>query len=163
MDQFQAPVVWEPSAKLHLTLNFLGELPDEAIARLYKKLSPVIAAFPAFSLTPTFLETLYHRHEPSLIYLAPRGDISILTDLQKAIRQALNDLRLPQTSRFMPHIVVGRLKRTDPVATKTYLDQLGTYEPASFSPFSISRITLYESHLTKVGSFYQRVHSFALS
>lgn len=157
LERLNLPVSWEPAEKLHLTLNFLGSLPAENINVLRTRIAPVIRSYPVFKLTPFFLETLYNRHDSSLVYLAPTGDVEILKNLQKDLRAVLNDLRLPQANRFLPHITIGKFKKADPVMIKQFLGQIAEFPFASLSSFEVNKVTLYESFLTRQGSSYQVV------
>lgn len=156
------PVVWEKSDKLHLTLNFLGYVYDGDIQKIIGAIHEAVSGFGSFVLTPQFLETLYQRHEPSLIYLAPTGDIDRLKDLQKLLRETINNLEIPQPIRFLPHITIGRLKRTDPVTTKAAIDKVSSVEFTPLSSFEVSRITLFKSLVSRSGSVYERLREFRL-
>jgi 2'-5' RNA ligase len=116
----------------------------------------------SFSLTPYFLETLYKRHEHSLVYLGLQGDVNHLKDLQKSMGNLLSDYKLPAQTKFLPHITIGRLKRDDPVNTKFFLGKIDEVEIPPLSNFTVDHITLYESFVSSTGSHYQKIGQFAL-
>jgi RNA 2',3'-cyclic 3'-phosphodiesterase len=157
------PVVWEKPEKLHLTLNFLGNVYDGDIQKVIKNIHDTVSAFPKFTLTPQFLETLYQRHENSLVYLAPTGDTEELIRLQKDLSQMFNEMEMPQPTRFFPHITIGRLKRTDPPTTKYVLDKIDTFEFEPLSSFEVNKITLLKSMVSRAGSVYERLRDFFLN
>ncbi|KKU55442.1 MAG: 2'-5' RNA ligase [Candidatus Amesbacteria bacterium GW2011_GWA2_47_11] len=154
------PVNWEDTDKLHLTLNFLGRIPDQNLGPITTTLTRVAAAMTQFSLEPMFLETLYQRHDNSIIYIGFAGDIDLLKKMQKSLSLSLSKLSLPQPRRFLPHLTIGRLKRTDPTLTKRYLDQIRAQNFRPLPVFTVDKIILYESFLTKAGSHYQKVREF---
>jgi len=156
------PVNWEDTDKLHLTLNFLGRIPDQNLGPITTTLTRVAAAMTQFSLEPMFLETLYQRHDNSIIYIGFAGDIDLLKKMQKSLSLSLSKLSLPQPRRFLPHLTIGRLKRTDPTLTKRYLDQIRAQNFRPLPVFTVDKIILYESFLTKAGSHYQKVREFML-
>lgn len=162
LDSLKLPVDWEPVEKLHMTLNFLGKVDGGLIPSILKSVGDICRQTSIFNLQPYFMETLYSRHQRSLIYLLPIGDTQILADFQKQISATLNDLKLPQPGRFLPHFTIGRLQRTDPVSTKKFLDQV---EELDFSPlpsFLVEKITLYESLISRAGSKYVKLHHLPL-
>jgi RNA 2',3'-cyclic 3'-phosphodiesterase len=157
LDKYHLPVAWEPVEKLHLTLAFLGKLDNDQLGVVRGRLRSIITEYPSFELRPAFLETLYQKHDSSLFYLAVVGDLEILKDLHKDIRLAMEELKIPVAERFMPHITIGRLHRTDPTATKQFLDKILDYELPVLNSFPVDRITLYESFLSRIGSTYRKV------
>lgn len=156
------PVTWEESGKLHLTLNFLGEIDNTQLGQVNKIIASAVSGFAPFVLQSAFLETLYKRHEPSIIYLGLSGDVDVLKEMQLTLAKDLEKLDLPQPERFLPHITIGRLKRTDPPTTKSFLDEISGFEFSSLSSFEVTEIILYRSLLSKVGSHYAQLHQFVL-
>lgn len=157
------PVAWEEPEKLHLTLNFLGRVPETKVRLVIKLLRATSQNWPHFTLVPLWLQTLYHRHQPSLVYLSVGGDLDLFTPLQKSLSDALDSLFLWQPRRkFLPHINLGRLKRADQISTKRALEAISDLPPPQFSPFLVDHLVLYESFLSRHGSHYQKVASFML-
>lgn len=163
-DQLQTlPVKWEPLDKLHLTLNFAGRVSDQTATLLRRRLEKIIPSIPAFQLRLLFLECLYRRHGDSLIYLAPAGDLDSLKDLQHRLAQLLaTELQIPQPHRFLPHVLIGHPQKSDPPTIKRLLDQITAVDFTPTPYFPITGITLFESHLSRSGSFHQKIGHFAL-
>jgi RNA 2',3'-cyclic 3'-phosphodiesterase len=163
IDKLKLPVTWQPQEKIHLTTNFLGDIADETFQSVRNAIKAAIVNTPPFQLTPYFLETLYSRHEPAKIYLAPSGDIDILTALQSQLNFEFAARQLPQQPRFLPHITIGHLKKADPTTTKSFLDELSRLEFSPLTTFTVDHITLYESLISQAGSHFQRVSTFKFS
>jgi 2'-5' RNA ligase len=162
--QFQAlPVIWEPPHKLHLTLNFIGSVDRETLARIQTSLQGVASRTSTFQLHLPFLETLYRRHLGSLVYLAPSGDLDQLAQLQSLLSSVIKNLAIPQPVRFLPHVMIGRLIKSDPVSTKATLSQIKDLSFTPPDPFTVSTFTLFESHLSKNGSVYRPIKYYSLS
>jgi 2'-5' RNA ligase len=149
------PVSWESPEKIHLTLNYLGRIDDASSYQVKKMLRETVSTFSPFELRPFFLETLYQRHEPSIIYLSAVGNTGALKEIRQTLCDKFVDLKIPQPERFLPHLTLGRMQRTDPVATKAFLDKITTVEAPAFSPFQVDEIVLYKSLVSKIGSHYQ--------
>ncbi|HJZ05688.1 2'-5' RNA ligase [Candidatus Amesbacteria bacterium RIFCSPHIGHO2_01_FULL_48_32] len=160
LSRLNLPVDWEKPQKMHLTLNFLGRVEEKDIPLVEKTLNRVVSSYPPLTLTPHFLETLYQRHEPSLIYLAASSPE--LLDFQKSLSLSLSKIKFPQPIRFLPHITIGKLRRQDPALTKRYLGQIDDYEFSPLPKFTVDHITLYESFLSRSGSTYQKKARFML-
>lgn len=158
------PVVWQPPEKLHLTLNFLGRVSDEQVGMLSRVITQITARTPPLLLTPSFLETLYQKHDSSLIYLSISQEPDRpLTELYKLTSAALTGLKMPQSERFAPHITIGKIKKSDPETTKKVLEQISTFEFSAMKPFVANRLVLYESTLNRSGSHFQKTGQFIFS
>lgn len=162
LDRLHLPLVLESPEKLHLTLHFLGRIPEDQVSSIKTITGKIALRYSTFSLQPAFLETLYRRHAPSLVYLGLTGDLDVLKDLQKSLSLPLSQLLLPHQERFFPHIDIAKFKPDDPVQIKKFLGQISDFEFSPLSPFTISHVTLYESHLSRAGSHYQKISQFML-
>lgn len=162
LDDLKLPVLWESSQKLHLTLHFLGATPHDQMQNLMHSLRKTLNSFPIFSLTPYFLETLYRRHDNSIIYLGLQGEINELKLLQKELGDLLTGYRLPAQNKFLPHITIGKFKRDDPINTKLFLEKINDLEITPLSEFTVDHVSLYESFLSSSGSHYQKIGQFGI-
>lgn len=151
LDKLKLPIVWGKHP--HLTLNFLGLADPKIIA-------PLIPSFHSFTLQPLYLDTLYNRHEPTILYLSIAKSEELI-ELQKSLSVSLSQIT-PQPRRFLPHITIGRLKRTDPVSTKRYMDLISDFNSPHFSSFTVNKITLYQSLISQAGTTYQKLATFVL-
>lgn len=151
LDKLKLPIIWEKHP--HLTLNFLGKADP-------KQVVPLIPPFHPFTLQPLYLETLYSRHEPTILYLS-LAKSEELFELQGSISSSISSIT-PQPRRFLPHITLGHLKRTDPVSTKRYMDILSDFESPQFSSFTVDKIALYQSLISQAGTTYQKLATFVL-
>jgi len=157
------PVEWESPQKLHLTLNFLGRCDDALLGLIRSRLAKIVPMLSSFDLQLVFLETLYKRHGDSLIYLAPAGDLAPLRELQSQISHFIeNELRIPQPDRFLPHVLIGRPRKADPVTIKGLLAQIKDLEFSAPPPFPVTAVSLYESFISRAGAFHQKIGQYAL-
>lgn len=159
LDQLRLPVIWEKPEKIHLTLNFLGRVTPDQLHPVSRAVSQVVKTYNHLTIELLFLETLYQRHDQTLIYLSAFSPD--LIPLQKSLSQALNDIS-PQPRRFLPHITIGKIKRTDPATTKRVIDVISNFDYQPLSPFVADHLTLYESFLSAKGSTYQKIGQFMI-
>ncbi len=159
LDKLKLPIVWEKHT--HLTLNFLGRIPDYQLPPVKKAISQAIQPFSNFTIQPLYLDSLYSRHEPTILYLSVAKSQELM-NLQESLSQALSQIT-PQPRRYLPHISIGHLKRTDPVSTKRYMDILSDFDSPQFSPFTVNKIILYQSLISQAGTTYQKLATFSLA
>src|SRR3989344_5614325 len=136
---------------LHLTLKFIGEIPDEKVSDIVKKLKtikhPVIKARITETgvFTPSFIKILWIKLDGA-------------DKLQSEIDKALQDL-FKKEARFMSHITIARIKRVE-----NKHDFLKNVQLAGFprNSFEIQNFKLKSSTLTPEGPIYKDVENFPL-
>ena len=156
------PIRWQKSEKLHLTLNFLGRVEEDKINNVKNAISDVTAQFSRFTLKPSFLETMYQKHDFSYIYLATTGDLETLSQIQKQLSVSFGEMDIPQPKKFLAHITIGFVQKSDPVYTKSVLDTINGLNFVPMSKFEVDSISLFESFLAKDTSHFQKIGRFML-
>lgn len=100
-----------PAANFHLTLNFLGEITDQQLQRLYAEVEYVNA--PTIEL---HMDTSGYFPAPGIFWIAPSSTPAALTELVAQLRRASRKAGI-KTSRkaFQPHITLFRNYRARPM------------------------------------------------
>ncbi|MDE1180697.1 RNA 2',3'-cyclic phosphodiesterase [Paraburkholderia sp.] len=138
-----------PSAQLHLTVAFIGELSAAGADALAGALSAV----PVPHVPPTHIERVEHWPNPArprlTVALLPMSDAFVALDGR--VRSALLALGLPVDARaFRPHLTFARYRRASAsVAVETAI----TPDPPT--PVRFNSLVLYASTLTRQGARYQ--------
>ena len=161
LEKLGLPISWEKPEKLHLTLNFIGRVSSDQLGGVSRVIKSAIYQFNKLTVSLPFLETLYQRHDQTLLYLAASSPD--LVPLQKAVCAGLDSIKFPQPRRFLPHVTIGKLKRTDPTTTKHVIDIISDFDYQPMPSFDVDHLTLYESHLSSKGSSYQKIATFRLA
>jgi len=162
LDKLRLPIKWEKSSKLHLTLAFLGKLDDSDIGQVRRIGREVTRSYAPFRLQPAVLDTLYQRHEPSLVYLLIANKDGDLDVLQKELAKSLSGVTPQPQRKFLAHVTIGRVLKSDPTHVKQSLDKLSDVEIDPLPEFDVWEIGLYESFVTQAGGSFQRVDRFIL-
>lgn len=158
LDKLKLPVVWERN--FHLTLNFLGQVTDSDTGTIKNLISDTTKNLYSYTLLPLYLDTLYSRHDPTVLYLSLSKSEELL-ELQDSLASALSSIT-PQPRKFLPHITIGAFKRTDPVTTKHFIDLVSDFATPDFSEILVDKIILYESLPSKAGTTYRQISQFML-
>lgn len=162
LDQLRLPVRWEPSHQVHLTLAWLGRLADADVGQVKQMINQVAGSGEPGRLQPVDLGTLYHRHEPAVIYLLLADQDGQVGRLQAELAEVLGQVTPQPRRKFLPHVTIGRVKKSDPTTVKQSLDKLSQVVFTPWPEFAVDQIHLYESFLSKSGSSYARLASFSL-
>jgi 2'-5' RNA ligase len=103
-------VRWVSPEQIHLTLKFLGEVPDGQVAQVCRALDG-LAEHEAFEFQIEGVGTFGTHQSPRVVWVGVRMPNPPLTDLQKACEEALAGLGFPLEGRaFKPHLTLGRVK-----------------------------------------------------
>lgn len=141
---------WTNPEKFHITLRFIGEVPDEHAVRYEQVLADVEA--PSVECVPYGLDVLPSRRSPRVVMLGLERTDSMMA-LYDAVSDALQSEGLDREDRkYRPHVTIGRLDDVDPDSVHAFLRR---HEDRSFSSFEADRFILYESTLTPDGALHE--------
>ncbi|OIR08083.1 2'-5'-RNA ligase [mine drainage metagenome] len=149
---------WSPPENLHLTLRFMGEMPEDRAEDLRQALSAIAA--PPLTLSVkgcgTFADGRHaHTLWAGIVAAAP------LLSLQERVETAARRAGLAaDTRRYRPHITLARLSRT--VAPERLAAFLAGQALLSLN-FSVPAFTLFSSHLGKGDPLYRAEADYPLT
>lgn len=139
-------VRWVAADALHITLAFLGQIPESKATSLVDALEQGLANTDAFELDIGNLETFGDRRRrggAQVVWTGLRGNVDALQELHELVSNAVRSLSLRVESRaFQPHITLGRVRR----GRRWRLDSANT-SPISSTIFPVDAVTLMESRL----------------
>jgi len=142
---------------IHVTLKFLGDVPEERIdavsdALRNVKVSPFQAkvggmgAFPGKSVR--------------VVWLGLQGNFE---ELQKQVEEALIPFGFESEERkFTPHLTLGRVARPNPETSKLISAKISKLSEIQIGEFTVDRFHLKKSTLTPGGPIYEDLTEFAL-
>lgn len=135
---------WTLPERWHLTLLFLGAVPDRQVADLVAALGPQVLAAPLGRLRLAGAGRFGSTRRPQVAWVGLDGDVAAVTDLAGRLGAEARRLRLEVEDRpFRPHLTVGRWRPGRP-ADGTLLDRLAGYRGPDWP---VREVRLLESHL----------------
>lgn len=143
---------------LHLTLAFLGELPEPQVADVDLALGRVRA--PRFELTPAGLG-IFGGDRARAVYAGLRENAA-LRHLQGKVETAVRGagIALP-ARRFLPHVTLARLSQRHPDPQR--LERAVAGRAGYAGPgFEVERFVLFRSHLVGQSPIYEELASYDL-
>lgn len=131
--------------KIHLTLAFLGEQPDELKDKLVQIIQESVTDVSAFEVTPAYIDGFPNIHHPQVLWVGVKGDIDKILLIRERIKDGLEQLHLPvDERRFVPHISVAKVN--NPLNISVNLEEsLEKIMTENLTPIKISSIKLFES------------------
>lgn len=133
--------------KLHLTIAFLGEQPQDITNGLADVLKNSVNKIPEFEITPAYLDGFPSFHQPKIFWIGVKGDIDKLMLLRERVKDKLVGLGLDADERrFIPHIAIAKLDNFFLDSQTEFKLQQIMQQP--FLPIVIKSIKLFESILS---------------
>jgi 2'-5' RNA ligase len=152
---------WVSPELLHLTLRFLGQVPEDQVAGLRQKLTGVsAAAFRAGVQGVGVFPQVPSRRKPARVLWAGVSPAEPVAALKQALDAALGPDPEIAEQGYSPHVTLARFKLPPaPDALARFLDQ---HRTLATEPFAVDAFTLYESRTLPTGSVYTAVARFPL-
>jgi 2'-5' RNA ligase len=148
---------WTPPDNLHLTLRFIGLVPEESTAAVQQALRSVRHG--AFRLTVAGLG-LFSRKTGGILW-AGMYEEPALRKLKRQVDETLcgpAGLSLPDTP-FSPHLTLTRLKKPPSPKLKTLVQEKSAER---FGEMPVTAFTLFRSYLYRSGAIHEPLERYAL-
>jgi RNA 2',3'-cyclic 3'-phosphodiesterase len=141
----------------HITLKFIGEVPDQSVPAISAALShvrgaaPIAVDFRGVKFTPN------ERH-PRVLWIGIDAQQQ-LAELARAIESALEPIGIVREQReFSPHLTLARFKQGNSIAS--LIRAIAAAGPLEFGHVRAETFHLYRSILKPAGAEYTRLETF---
>jgi 2'-5' RNA ligase len=148
-----AKVRWVEPQNLHLTMKFLGDVPDADVVSVCRAVEAAAGGLALLSFDVVGLECTPARGPVKMIWAGVRDPSGELAGAFGELEAAMEVLGFDVERRaFRPHITVGRVRYCpNPAALRHAAARLGDEE---FGTQDADDIVVYSSQLTKEGPVY---------
>jgi 2'-5' RNA ligase len=149
---------WIPPERWHVTLLFLGTVPEDVVTPLCDAAGPAAAATPSMTLRIAGGGRFGSVRRPQVAWAGLAGDVAPLADLAGRLAAVARFLRLPVEDRpFRAHLTLGRWRPRAP-ADGALVDRLAGYRGPEWP---VPELQLLRSHLGPAPR-YERVAGWPL-
>ena len=160
------PVRWVQPTKVHLTLQFLGNVVSTHIPPLIAALAPAVATHDALFLRADTVGAFPSVESPRVLWLGLRGDEDRLMALQRAVTEAVRRVESVVADRkpFRPHLTLGRVERLhrDAPGMTAVVSALRRSVAVPPAAWPVESVALIRSVLGAGGSRYTVLERFSL-
>jgi RNA 2',3'-cyclic 3'-phosphodiesterase len=157
-------VRWVSPLNIHLTLKFLGEIPDLSVRDITTSLASRLISVPPFIIAVAGLGAFPNLFRPRVLWVGVQQSQE-LNRLQSIIDDCLLTLKFPKEERaFHPHLTLGRVSdqaQTDEVIKVTNL--MKESKIGALGEIRVDRVQLIRSDLRPAGPIYTSIHLWHLS
>jgi RNA 2',3'-cyclic 3'-phosphodiesterase len=157
-------VKWVEPQNMHLTLQFLGDVPQSDVSAVCQAVERAVEGTPPFSMTLVGAGAFPHPGRPNTIWIGIGEGSEELVALQRAVQRALKPLGFPPERRaFHPHLTIGRMRRGGGPARQGLAQALREQHDFEAGSSMVDQVIVYASYLDRAGPTYQAMRRIDLT
>lgn len=158
----RADVRWVRPETIHLTLAFLGIVPEPLVSEVAAAVRSAAASRPPVVLTMTGLGAFPTPRAPRILWARVADAGEAAERLALAVQAALTPLGYPlETRPFRPHLTLGRVRSSR--ALRPLVDALKTDAAFVPVPWTAADVVLFRSDTKPTGAVHEPVERVALA
>jgi 2'-5' RNA ligase len=143
---------WVRADGLHLTLKFLGQIPEERLPEIFTSLETALSEQPSFHFQLAGMGGFPNLRRPRVLWIGLQAGGEQLQGLSRRVEDALIPRGFPPEKRpFSPHLTIGRVR--SPRGIQVVLEKLPRIEYAS-EPIAADAVKVMKSQLKPTGAEY---------
>lgn len=144
---------WTRPEGIHLTLKFLGEVPESKVQDIMNGLRHAAEGIGPFRLEVGGIGTFPNPKNARVVWVGLSGDIEKLSRLQAAVEETISEIGFERDERaFTPHLTLGRIKYIR--SRDRWIKALDEIKDISLSGFDVAAVSLMKSELKPSGAVY---------
>ncbi len=150
---------------IHLTLKFLGDVPETRVDEIGNAVSEAVAEHRQFEVSTGGFGAFPNSRRPQVLWAGIEGRLEPLMRLQAEVDAALAALGFATETRpFHPHLTLARLDRRMPAgARRASLDALESAGTLAGMRIPVRSVSLVQSILGRGGARYVRLATVLLA
>jgi len=147
-------VRWVQAENVHLTLQFLGAVPDERVAAIEAAVREAAAGSRVLSLEVKGAGGFPNARRPRVVWVGVQGDLPALAALVQDLGRRLAPLGFaPEARPYSPHLTLGRAREGR--GAPGLAGALAVAAQGEGAPWRAAEVVLFESHLSPRGPRYE--------
>jgi len=157
-------VKWVRPGIIHVTLQFLGDVPASRVEAVGDAVARACAGVPAFTLRLSEAGAYPNTRRPRVVWVGLGGKLDVLAHLQNMVERELAELGFPPEERgFSPHLTLGRVRRdADPNAVRALGEAVAGLHIGDSEPFLVEAVQVMRSDLRLEGPIYTPLRTASL-
>jgi 2'-5' RNA ligase len=147
---------WTRPEGIHLTLKFLGEVPDANVQEIMQALDGAVKGTGKLNLMVEGTGMFPNVKNPRVLWIGVGGDIERLAGLQAFIEDAMEKIGFEREARkFSPHLTLARIKFPKP--RDNWQQKIEGMKDVKLGGLEAGHVSLMKSELKREGAVYTEV------
>ncbi|HUI67171.1 MAG TPA: RNA 2',3'-cyclic phosphodiesterase [Nitrospirota bacterium] len=152
---------WTRPEGIHLTLKFLGEVPEAMIEEIKSALVQAAEATGRFRLKIAGAGAFPNPKKPRVVWLGVSGDIDRLSALQGSVEKLMGAIGFDREERaFSPHLTLARIKYLRP--RFSWQKAIDSIKDIKLAEFEVDHVSLMKSDIKPSGAVYTEIGKVSL-
>jgi 2'-5' RNA ligase len=148
-----AGATWTKPEGIHLTLKFLGEVPEAKIPQIMSALTEAVRGRGRIRIEVASAGAFPNARNPRVLWIGVSGDIDALAALQTSVEEAMSGLGFdPEVRKFSPHLTLARIKYLRP--GDKWQKVIEGARGVNLGGFEADAVSLMKSELKTSGAVY---------
>ena len=157
LDPLTRAARWVAPASIHITLKFIGEVPEKRMEAIHTALTGL--TWKAFTITVRGVGFFPGNRSPRVFWAGMEAPP--MQNLAEELDSRLERFGFEKEKRaFRPHITLARARNS--TIDSSLVTAASRYAERAFGSFSVDRIYLFESILKPSGAVHQRLKEYVL-
>ena len=156
-------VRWTSPEQMHLTLRFLGHLPDTDLSAVQEALHQATHKNPPLHLAVVGLGCFPSPRRPRVFWAGIDAEGDALFQLQRSVLEHTRSWGKLDDRPFHAHITLARITEIRPPAARRFADLVDKHRQDSAGRWTVQSVELMRSDLSPRGARYHQVRSFPLA
>lgn len=154
-------VRWVAPENVHLTLQFLGAVPEERLEHLRAAIGAAAGEARPLALEVKGAGGFPNARRPRVVWAGVGGEVAALSALAAGLGRRLAPLGFPPEDRpLSPHLTLGRAREGR--GAPGLAGALARVAELEGAPWRADALVLFRSHLSPSGARYEPIDRFAL-
>jgi 2'-5' RNA ligase len=155
-------VKWVQPGSVHLTVVFLGSLPEVSLAGVKQAAAGACTGEAPFRLAVKGTGFFPNPRRPRVVWLGLEGEIERMGSLRDALQDALEPFGIQRETRpFRPHLTLGRFRKQGRM-NRSLEEAMALHQDVSSPECTLSELVLFRSDLRPTGAVYTALERFPL-
>ncbi len=147
---------WTRPEGIHLTLKFLGEIPESQVPDVIAALTRAAGGLGGFRLQIEHAGTFPNPRNARVVWIGVSGDMEKLSKLHAAVEDSMARLGMERENRpFTPHLTLARIKYIR--SKENWLNALEKIKDIKLAGFDVNTVSLMKSELKRSGAVYTEI------
>lgn len=154
-------VRWVPVGNIHLTLKFFGDVKEDLIPEIEKRLASICMGRSRFNINICGAGAFPNSKYPNVLWIGI-DESEKLKGLYDDIEESMSEIGFEKEDRkFSPHLTIGRVK--DRKGIEPVIKDLYTFKDTFFGSIEVKEVLLMQSVLKPTGAEYSKIAGFKLA
>ena len=155
---------WVRPKGVHLTLKFLGNVPESQVQSIVDAMGRASEGVAPFVVQVQGVGVFPHPRAPRVLWVGIQGDLAPLVQLHERLEEALEARGFVREQRaFSPHLTLGRMReRLSPTEVQRLAEAMDGVREMGPVELPVTDVSLMESQLNRGGAVYRRKAQISL-